>query len=694
MRWSPQQDSALLSVRRWLRDPGAPQVFRLFGYAGTGKSTLARELAKGVKDGVIYCAFTGKAALVMRRRGCTDASTVHSAIYTVSEDEERPADEPLFVLNPESPVATAGLVVLDECFPAGTLVDTPTGPRAIESLLPGDAISNASGSDVVVATSTKEVESLVLITVGKTEIACSANHPFFTSRGLVNAADIEPGDRLLRTASAVRLLRGRVSAKCKEGVPPVLRAALLDALVDAVPRVPGAGLHARACGEMRSEAQSVSGFWRVGCPSADRPVPGDATEPTARSQGRNQRPIGSNRTQAEDTGRERPADCGSSARVVDEARAGVASGAYCSDGAASEDRAHALQAGHRQPGDDGGDRGGRRLSLHKEGSGCGQKEGSVSDFHRVDRAEVLQPGDPRLDRYRNADGRLRLYDLQAARHSSFSVAGCLVHNCSMIDEGLGRDLLSFGTRVLVLGDPAQLPPVKGEGFFTACKPDIMLTEIHRQAADNPIIHLATKVRRGERIEVGAYGASRVVPRGGLDREDFLAADQVLVGRNRTRESVNRWFRQRYGRSSPLPEVGDRLVCLRNDKEKRILNGELFDMVEAPPPLPGEKKKRRKPDPAAVDLWVRSEDAPPNLRAKDVRVRREHFLGGADDLSWHDRRGYHEFTYGYALTVHKSQGSQWDNVLVCDESSVFRENSRNHLYTALTRAADRVTVVQQ
>ena len=57
----------------------------------------------------------------------------------------------------------------------------------------------------------------------------------------------------------------------------------------------------------------------------------------------------------------------------------------------------------------------------------------------------------------------------------------------MVDEDLGRDLLSFGKPVLVLGDPAQLPPVKGGGFFTEAEPDVMLTEVHRQAADNPII---------------------------------------------------------------------------------------------------------------------------------------------------------------------------------------------------------------
>ncbi len=66
----------------------------------------------------------------------------------------------------------------------------------------------------------------------------------------------------------------------------------------------------------------------------------------------------------------------------------------------------------------------------------------------------------------------------------------------MVDEQLGKDLLSFGTPILVLGDPAQLPPISGGGFFTEHEPDILLTEIHRQARDNPIIRLALDVREG------------------------------------------------------------------------------------------------------------------------------------------------------------------------------------------------------
>src|SRR5205807_10462487 len=64
----------------------------------------------------------------------------------------------------------------------------------------------------------------------------------------------------------------------------------------------------------------------------------------------------------------------------------------------------------------------------------------------------------------------------------------VIDECSMVEAELGRDLLSFGAPLLVLGDPAQLPPIQGGGFFTAAEPDAMLTEVHRQARGDPIVH--------------------------------------------------------------------------------------------------------------------------------------------------------------------------------------------------------------
>ena len=122
----------------------------------------------------------------------------------------------------------------------------------------------------------------------------------------------------------------------------------------------------------------------------------------------------------------------------------------------------------------------------------------------------------------------------------------VIDECSMVDAELGRDLLSFGKPILVLGDPAQLPPVKGGGFFTEAEPDVMLTTIHRQAQDDPIIRLSEIVRSGGEIAYGQYGESRVIRRDEIDAADVLAADQILLGVNRTRRLYNQRIRQLQG----------------------------------------------------------------------------------------------------------------------------------------------------
>src|ERR1700752_3479883 len=86
----------------------------------------------------------------------------------------------------------------------------------------------------------------------------------------------------------------------------------------------------------------------------------------------------------------------------------------------------------------------------------------------------------------------------------------IIDECSMVDAELARDLMSFGVPLLVLGDPAQLPPIQGGGFFTEAEPDAMLTEVHRQAQDNPIIRLSMDIRAGRSLQPGAYGETQIV----------------------------------------------------------------------------------------------------------------------------------------------------------------------------------------
>jgi len=259
----------------------------------------------------------------------------------------------------------------------------------------------------------------------------------------------------------------------------------------------------------------------------------------------------------------------------------------------------------------------------------------------------------------------------------------VVDECSMVDEELGRDLMSFGTPILVLGDPAQLPPISGGGFFTEHEPDALLTEIHRQARDNPIIRLALDVREGREIVHGDYGAARVIGRGDVDQDLVLAADQVLVGINRTRRRYNQRLRQLKGFEAAYPQAGDKLVCLRNDPSKGLLNGSLWKVMTS-------SRETVKP---GINLLVSPEEDDPDRGVAKIKLLKATFEDQETEIPWSTKKRYDDFDYGYALTVHKAQGSQWGNVVLFDESFAFKDTRQRWLYTAVTRAAETLTVVR-
>ncbi|WP_102958999.1 ATP-dependent DNA helicase [Mangrovicella endophytica] len=259
----------------------------------------------------------------------------------------------------------------------------------------------------------------------------------------------------------------------------------------------------------------------------------------------------------------------------------------------------------------------------------------------------------------------------------------IVDECSMVDEALGRDLLSFGTPILVLGDPGQLPPVSGGGFFTEAEPDFLLTEIHRQARDNPIIELALHVREGRELMHGDWGTAQIIGKRDVERERVLAADQVLVGTNRTRRRYNARLRELKGYTGALPQAGDKLVCLRNDPAKGLLNGSLWQVMTASP----EKTK------PGTNLIVKPDDDDVDSGAAKIKLLKSAFENPEEEVPWATKKRFDDFDYGYALTVHKAQGSQWNDVMLFDESWAFKETRERWLYTAITRAAEKLTIVK-
>ena len=253
----------------------------------------------------------------------------------------------------------------------------------------------------------------------------------------------------------------------------------------------------------------------------------------------------------------------------------------------------------------------------------------------------------------------------------------VIDEYSMIDRQMGEDLMRFGCPILALGDPGQLPPVNGDCFFDG-QPDVMLTEIHRQAADNPIIRMSKDVREGKRLAPGSYGSSRVIRQRDITDAQLgplmLSADQLLVGTHATRKEFNQYFRAMLGFKGVLPVKGDRLVCRRNNHEEGLFNGQCWTVQGCI-------------DMGRLKLSLIDDDG----REIKCLAHRNHFLGTSDSLDFRDRMKANEFDYGYALTVHKSQGSQWDSVILLDEWHA--ADHAKWLYTAITRAAESVTVIQ-
>src|SRR5690606_5334304 len=199
----------------------------------------------------------------------------------------------------------------------------------------------------------------------------------------------------------------------------------------------------------------------------------------------------------------------------------------------------------------------------------------------------------------------------------------IIDECSMVDEALGRDLMSFGTPILVLGDPGQLPPISGGGFFTDHDPDFLLTEIHRQARDNPILRLALDVREGREVDYGEYGEARVISRNEINSDIVTSADQVLVGTNRTRRRYNQRLRDLRGFDALYPQAGDKLVCLRNDPAKGLLNGSLWKVMTS-------SRETVKP---GINLLVTPEEDDPDRGVAKIKLLKAAFDEPDAEIPW-------------------------------------------------------------
>ena len=303
----------------------------------------------------------------------------------------------------------------------------------------------------------------------------------------------------------------------------------------------------------------------------------------------------------------------------------------------------------------------------------------------------------------------------------------IIDEASMVTKEMVNDIMEAGCKALFVGDPGQLPPVKNEQWFTTDKLDYILAEIHRQAEDNPIIRISVDARFGTlNPRDYQFDECRIVHKSRLTRDDWRSANQVITGYNQTRKHINRTFRRWLGLSDELPMEGDKLICLKNEYKRNCIFDEkrsFVDCYECVPDLtkynPTMKRCKHRVNwingltaEAAKNAVVieHSDDEPAQTYySVDIKygnkVNTDVTVIGADCLSNYndklaklpyDYRGdRREFDYAYAITAHKSQGSEWDSIIIADDRWKAGETElrKRWLYTAITRAKSKLIIAE-
>lgn len=296
-------------------------------------------------------------------------------------------------------------------------------------------------------------------------------------------------------------------------------------------------------------------------------------------------------------------------------------------------------------------------------------------FHRL-KSESQRP-----------DGRRDLAFEPRRRDGSMAGKILLIDEASMVTDQLRDQLLATGVRIVAFGDPGQLPPVKGEPGFPVA--DVALTQIHRQAADSPILRQAHRVRAG-----GDYAPDgpdfQVVGKGSHDH--LREAHVVLCWTNRTRGWLNQLTRRvrmrgeipgraaQDGSFDPrreFPRQWEPVVVTRNAPRHGYWNGDV-EMLGADL-RPGDK---------TVSLWWVSESG---SSAGEIELPLASFEGMP---SVGGVAGGLELAFGYVRTVHAAQGSEWRNVVLVDEFPRHDPERSRWIYTAISRASERIVIVNR
>ena len=293
----------------------------------------------------------------------------------------------------------------------------------------------------------------------------------------------------------------------------------------------------------------------------------------------------------------------------------------------------------------------------------------------------------------------------------------VVDECSMVPQEFVDLLLKYGVYVIFLGDPFQLPPIeKDKGNNLLDHPHIFLTEIMRQEKDNDIIDLSMKIREGKALSVQDGKNAKVFRKGDLNTGMLEWADIILCATNKTRNALNNQMRELKGFGN-IPEDGDKIICLQNNWDcfsidtnneaglgDPLVNGcvgFLHNPYISFNPIPKWCHAPIDSIPTVVGRFVSETRQDYGVLTMD----KNQYDKGEETLDWKTRyklgKGKdkylipEQFTYGYAITTHRAQGSQWENVLVIEENfPIEAEEHARWLYTACTRSSDRLVVIKK
>ncbi len=288
--------------------------------------------------------------------------------------------------------------------------------------------------------------------------------------------------------------------------------------------------------------------------------------------------------------------------------------------------------------------------------------------------------------------------------SDLDVDLIIVDEGSMISKELWSDLLSYGIPIIVCGDHGQLPPV-GARFDLLKDADFQLKEIHRQALDNPIIQLTIDIRKTGYIKPGIYNKhvfkldwNNEQTKQIYNKLDWSEEGKNIIqlcGFNKTRVNLNKAIRKKLNYKLDDPYPGERVICLKNNHSTGIKNGQLGSLVwvyNAGKDL--------------YDLTIQMDGFGDNLHSS--LAHRESFGKDiyndvmeidfkktyAKKLKEYDQGDIDLFDFGYATTVHKSQGSEWEKVVLFEQRNQY-QNDQDYarwLYTAATRAKEKLFII--